>query len=58
MNTIRHSKFKNTGILFEILIKKITSDTLSGNHPKSLDILKKYYKNTELSKEYKLYSIN
>lgn len=54
---IKHSKYKNTGLLFEILVKKITADTLSGNDPKSLDILKKYFVNTELGKEYKLYEL-
>ena len=52
---IKHSKFKNTGILFEVLVRKITSDTLSGNDSKALPILKKYFVNTELGKEYKLY---
>ena len=52
---INHSKFKNTGILFEILVKKITSDTLSGKDSKAINILKKYFLNTELGKEYKLY---
>lgn len=52
---IKHSKFKNTGILFEVLVRKITSDTLSGDDSKALPILKKYFVNTELGKEYKLY---
>jgi hypothetical protein len=52
---IKHSKFKNTGILFEILVKRITADTLSGGNSAALKILKKYFVNTELGKEYKLY---
>lgn len=52
---IKHSKYRNTGILFESLVKQITSDTLSGKSSPSLGILKKYFVNTELSKEYKLY---
>jgi hypothetical protein len=52
---IKHSKFKNTGILFEILVKQITADTLSGNNSSAIKILKKYFVNTELGKEYKLY---
>tara|TARA_R110000824_G_scaffold55524_2_gene152889 strand:+ start:374 stop:1231 length:858 start_codon:yes stop_codon:yes gene_type:complete len=52
---IKHSKFKNTGILFEVLVKRITSDTLSGNNSPAIAILKKYFVNTELGKEYKLY---
>ena len=52
---IKHSKFKNTGILFEILVKKITGDTLSGKNSKAIKIIKEYFVNTELGKEYKLY---
>lgn len=52
---IKHSKFKNTGILFEILVKRITADTLSGSNSAAIKILKKYFVNTELGKEYKLY---
>ena len=52
---IKHSKFKNTGILFELLVRKITADTLAGVDSPSVNILKKYFVNTELGKEYKLY---
>jgi hypothetical protein len=52
---IKHSKIRNTSILFEILIRQITADTLSGSVSPALDILKKYFSNTELGKEYKLY---
>lgn len=52
---IKHSKFKNTGILFEVLVKRITSDTLSGTSSPAIKILKKYFVNTEIGKEYKLY---
>jgi len=52
---IKHSKFKNTGILFEILVKKITGDTLSGKNSPAIKIIKEYFVNTELGKEYKLY---
>jgi hypothetical protein len=52
---IRHSKYKNTGILFELLVRQITSDTLSGNDSKATHILKKYFVKNELGKEYKLY---
>ena len=54
---IKHSKFKNTGILFEVLVKRITADTLSGNNSAAIKILKKYFVNTELGKEYKLYEM-
>lgn len=52
---IKHSKFKNTGILFEVLVKRITADTLSGSTSPAIKILKKYFVNTEIGKEYKLY---
>lgn len=50
-----HSKLRNTGILFEILVSTITADTLAGKDSKALPILKKYFVKTELGKEYKLY---
>jgi len=52
---IKHSKFKNTGILFELLVRQITSDTLSGKESKATNILKNYFSKTELGREYKLY---
>ena len=52
---VKHSKFKNTGLLFELLVRKITSDTLNGKDSPAVNILKKYFVNTELGKEYKLY---
>ena len=52
---IKHSKFKNTGILFELLVRRITADTLSGVDSPAVNILKKYFANTEVGKEYKLY---
>ena len=52
---IKHSKFKNTGILFEILVKRITADTLANNESPALKTLQTYFVNTELGREYKLY---
>lgn len=52
---IKHSKFRNTGILFEVIVRKITSDTLSGKNSPAIDIVKTHFVNTELGKEYKLY---
>ena len=53
---IKHSKYRNTGILFELLTRQITADTLSGNSNKSLDFLKKHFNSkSELLKEYKIY---
>ena len=53
--TIKHSKYKNTGILFELLVRQITADTLSGAESPVTGILKKYFSKTELGKEYKIY---
>jgi hypothetical protein len=53
--TIKHSKYKNTGILFELLVRQITADTLSGTESKAANILKKYFTKTELGREYRLY---
>ena len=53
---VKHSKYKNTGILFELLTRQLTSDTIAGNQPKALSFLKKHFnKKTELLKEYKIY---
>jgi hypothetical protein len=52
---IKHSKYKNTGILFELLVRQITADTLTGVDSKATKILKKYFVKTELGREYKLY---
>lgn len=52
---IKHSKYKNTGILFELLVRQITTDTLDGKDSPAKDILKKYFVKSELGREYKLY---
>jgi hypothetical protein len=52
---IKHSKYKNTGILFELLVRTITADTLSGKNSEATNILKTYFSKTELGREYKLY---
>ena len=57
MKKLKHSKYKNTGILFEILVRKLTSETLSSNKTITVDIIKKYFgRNTELAKELQLYN--
>jgi hypothetical protein len=56
MNKLKHSKFKNTGILFELLVRQIASDTLAGKDSLALEVIKKHFKRgTELSKELKMY---
>lgn len=57
MKKLKHSKYKNTGILFEMLVRKLTSETLSSDKSVTIDIIKKYFgKNTELSRELQLYN--
>jgi predicted transcriptional regulator len=52
---VKHSKYKNTGILFELLVRQIASDTVSGKDSAAIDIVKKYFSKSELVKEHKLY---
>jgi hypothetical protein len=52
---IKHSKFKNTGILFELLVRQIASDTISGADSAAIGLVKKYFSKSELTKEHKLY---
>ena len=57
MSTIKkHSKYKNTGILFELLVRQVTSDMMSNQDSKAVSIIKKFFKGTEMSKEYGLYN--
>lgn len=52
---IKHSKFKNTGLIFELLTRQVASDTLKGEKSPAIDILKKHFAKTSLGREYKLY---
>ena len=51
----KHKKIKNTGLIYEMLIQQMTSEVISNEVPKSLNLIKKHFHNTELAKEYKLY---
>ena len=52
----KHSKYKNTGILFELLTRQITSETISNSEPKAVGILRKFFSNNSaLLKEYQIY---
>ena len=53
----KHSKVKNTGILFELLVRQITTDTLNGvDKSPAIGIIKEYFgKSTSLKKELYLY---
>jgi hypothetical protein len=52
---IKHSKYKNTGILFELLVRQVTADTLNGKNSPALNIIQSFFVKSELGKEYKLY---
>ena len=53
---IKHSKYKNTGLIFELLVKQIAADTLSRKESPAIQVIKKFYTgNTTLVKEFKLY---
>lgn len=54
---IKHSKFKNTGILFELLVRQIASDTISNKDSAAINLVKRYFNKTELAKEYKIYQV-
>tara|TARA_R100000995_G_scaffold69608_2_gene38163 strand:+ start:1115 stop:1984 length:870 start_codon:yes stop_codon:yes gene_type:complete len=55
---LKHSKIKNTSILFELLTRQITADVLAGKSTKSVKIVKKYFnEDTELGKELQLYKL-
>ena len=56
MGSIKHNKYKNTGILFELCVRQITTDLLHNTDSKAVKILRKYFTNTELGNEYALYS--
>jgi len=55
MLKLKNSKYKNTGILFELLIRQISSDILSNKDSHAVSLVKKYFSKTELAKEHKLY---
>jgi hypothetical protein len=58
MRKIKHSKFKNTGFLFELLTRQITVEILNGSEEKSKGIIKEFYgKGTEMSKELRLFNL-
>ena len=59
MKKIKHSKFKNTGVLFELLVRQITLEVLNGDKTENAkNIVKEFFApNTELNKELRLYDI-
>ena len=59
MSYVKHNKIKNTAILYELLSRQITVDVMNDTKsPKSVRLFKEFFsKNTEMGKEYELYSI-
>ena len=59
MHKIKHSKIRNTGLLFEFLLRQITADVLNKkSNSKATTILrKKFNEHTELGKEWALYNL-
>jgi hypothetical protein len=59
MKKLKHSKYKNAGILFELLVRQVTADILNGHEDsKANSILRTYFsESTELGKENRLYRI-
>ena len=57
-NKIKHSKVRNTGILFELITRQITADIIENKDGLAVGLLKKYFSpKTQLGKEYELYKI-
>ena len=53
----RHSKYKNTGILFELLVRQITNDMMLGNNNSpAVSLVKEFFKKgSSLNRELQLY---
>jgi len=55
---IKHSKYKNTGLIFELLVKQIAADTLNKKDSSAVNVLRKYFTGkTSLVREFKLYQL-
>ena len=53
---IKHSKYRNTGLIFELLVKQIAADTLDNKDSAAVAIIKKHFSDkSSLAKEYRLY---
>ena len=53
---IKHSKYKNTGLIFELLVKQIAADTLDKKDSPAVQILKNFFTGkSALVREFKLY---
>ena len=58
-NKVKHSKIRNTGLLFEFLLRQITLDVLNKNKSsKAVSVIKENFNDkTELGKELALYNV-
>lgn len=53
---IKHSKYKNTGLIYELLVRQIAADTVANRPSPAIKVLKKYYgASSSFAKEFKLY---
>ena len=59
MRKVKHNKIRNTGLLYEFLLRQITLDVLKGDKSSGAVqmIKKRFNENTELGKELALYNI-
>ena len=59
MRNVKHNKLRNTGLLFEFLLRQITSDVLNKveNSSAVKIVKKKFNENSELGKELALYNV-
>jgi len=58
MRKVKHNKIRNTGLLYEFLLRQVTLDVLNDNNSKAVKIIKKRFnENTELGKELALYNV-
>ena len=58
MKKLKHSKFKNTGILFELLVRQITADILDSSDSAANNLVRKYFaEETVLGREQRLYQM-
>ena len=58
MHKVKHNKIRNTGLLFEFLLRQITSDVLNKTNGKAVNIVKhRFNENTEVGKELALYNL-
>ena len=55
---IKHSKFKNTGLIYELLVKQITSDLVARKDSPAVNILRKYYTGkSPIAQEFGIYKL-